>query len=64
MSNLDANRPDLERLAEFLEFYAEFDWLKVANPTLQNDFSFYRRSLSKIKAAKQVRIFTKACSLT
>jgi hypothetical protein len=51
-TNFEPNRADLEKLAEFLTFYAEFDWLKVANPSLQNDFSYYRRSILKIKESK------------
>ncbi len=56
VTNLDSQRPDLENLAEFLEFCAEFDFLKVGNPSLQNDFSYYRRSMSKIKGSTEVLI--------
>lgn len=36
-----------KRLAEVLEFVLTFDQLKMLRPGLQNDFSFYRRSLGK-----------------
>lgn len=40
--------PGLTRLfAEILDFVFEFDYLKIRNPTIQNDFSFYRRTLQR-----------------
>lgn len=36
-----------KRLAEVLDFVLTFDQLKMLRPGLQNDFSFYRRSLGK-----------------
>ncbi|GAN08339.1 FAM49 family protein [Mucor ambiguus] len=45
--------PGLTRLfAEILDFVFEFDYLKIRNPTLQNDFSFYRRTLQRGRAAE------------
>ncbi|KAK4513432.1 uncharacterized protein ATC70_005433 [Mucor velutinosus] len=45
--------PGLTRLfAEILDFVFEFDHLKIRNPTLQNDFSFYRRTLQRGRAAE------------
>lgn len=45
--DLDRN-PGLTKLfAEILDFVFEFDNLKIQNPTLQNDFSFYRRALQR-----------------
>ncbi|MES1916218.1 MAG: hypothetical protein MHM6MM_008058, partial [Cercozoa sp. M6MM] len=35
------------RLAELLEFVIRFDELKMGQPGIQNDMSFYRRSLGK-----------------
>ncbi|KAI9359848.1 hypothetical protein BD770DRAFT_419396 [Pilaira anomala] len=40
--------PGLTKLfADILNFVFEFDYLKIRNPTLQNDFSFYRRTLQR-----------------
>ncbi|KAI8083381.1 uncharacterized protein B0P05DRAFT_578686 [Gilbertella persicaria] len=40
--------PGLTKLfADILDFVFEFDSLKVKHPTLQNDFSFYRRTLQR-----------------
>ncbi|KAI7904317.1 uncharacterized protein BX663DRAFT_452027 [Cokeromyces recurvatus] len=40
--------PGLTKLfAEILDFVFEFDNIKIGNPTIQNDFSFYRRTLQK-----------------
>uniref|UniRef100_A0A6A7FPV7 CYRIA/CYRIB Rac1 binding domain-containing protein n=1 Tax=Hirondellea gigas TaxID=1518452 RepID=A0A6A7FPV7_9CRUS len=36
-----------KRLVEILDFVLRFDELKMLRPGLQNDFSFYRRSLGK-----------------
>ena len=36
-----------KRLAEVFDFVLKFDELKMLRPGLQNDFSFYRRSLGK-----------------
>jgi hypothetical protein len=36
-----------KKLAEIFQFVLRFDELKMLRPGLQNDFSFYRRSLSK-----------------
>ncbi|EGF81405.1 hypothetical protein BATDEDRAFT_23799 [Batrachochytrium dendrobatidis JAM81] len=37
------------RLAEILDFATQFDGLKMSNPNVQNDFSYYRRSVSRMK---------------
>ncbi|KAH9264171.1 hypothetical protein BASA83_012369 [Batrachochytrium salamandrivorans] len=37
------------RLAEILDFAIQFDNLKMSNPNVQNDFSYYRRSVSRMK---------------
>lgn len=40
--------PGLTKLfADILDFVFEFDYLKIRNPTIQNDFSFYRRTLQR-----------------
>ncbi|KAI8916306.1 hypothetical protein EDD86DRAFT_198247 [Gorgonomyces haynaldii] len=37
------------RLADLLAFCSEFDAVKMNNPNIQNDFSYYRRTVSKMK---------------
>ncbi|KAI8369125.1 hypothetical protein EDC96DRAFT_503933 [Choanephora cucurbitarum] len=45
--------PGLTKLfADILDFVFEFDSLKVKYPTLQNDFSFYRRTLQRGRSAE------------
>ncbi|KAG1462363.1 hypothetical protein G6F55_003004 [Rhizopus delemar] len=40
--------PGLTKLfADVLDFVFEFDYIKIRNPTIQNDFSFYRRTLQR-----------------
>ena len=36
-------------LAQVLTFALDFDDLKMSNPSIQNDFSYYRRTLSRLK---------------
>ena len=36
-------------MALIIHFSSEFDDLKMVNPTIQNDFSYYRRTLSRYK---------------
>ncbi|KAI9230131.1 MAG: FAM49 family protein [Piptocephalis tieghemiana] len=48
-------QPALARLfADILDFVFEFDELKMGNPAIQNDFSYYRRSLNRLKLSRQV----------
>ncbi|KAL9558775.1 hypothetical protein PS6_001104 [Mucor atramentarius] len=48
--------PGLTRLfAEILDFVFEFDYLKIRNPTIQNDFSFYRRTLQRGRATESTQ---------
>lgn len=39
-------------LGSVLDFVLRFDDSKMTNPAIQNDFSFYRRSLARMKANK------------
>lgn len=40
--------PGLAKLfTDLLDFVFEFDYLKIRSPTIQNDFSFYRRTLQR-----------------
>merc|ERR1711916_92279 len=37
------------QFAEILQFVLKFDDLKMNNPAIQNDFSYYRRTLNRLK---------------
>lgn len=37
------------QLAQIVDFCLHFDMLKMSNPNIQNDFSYYRRSVSRMK---------------
>jgi len=45
-----------KQLADILDFVLRFDDAKMINPAIQNDFSYYRRSLSKQKNKVDVKI--------
>ncbi|KAI8991081.1 hypothetical protein BDF20DRAFT_842543 [Mycotypha africana] len=45
--NLETNQGLAKLFAELLDFVFEFDHLKMRSPTLQNDFSYYRRMLQR-----------------
>ncbi|KAI8058971.1 uncharacterized protein B0P05DRAFT_277397 [Gilbertella persicaria] len=45
--NLEKNQGLARLFAELLDFVFEFDRLKMQSPTLQNDFSYYRRMLQR-----------------
>jgi len=45
-----------KQLADVLDFVLRFDDAKMINPAIQNDFSYYRRSLSKHKNKVEVKI--------
>jgi hypothetical protein len=42
-----------KQVANVLDFVLRFDNLKMMNPAIQNDFSYYRRSLNRLKMTKQ-----------
>ncbi|KAG5841846.1 hypothetical protein ANANG_G00171310 [Anguilla anguilla] len=46
---LEATLRDLLAFAEILHFTLRFDELKMTNPAIQNDFSYYRRTLSRMR---------------
>ncbi|KAI9591350.1 hypothetical protein BDF19DRAFT_455363 [Syncephalis fuscata] len=52
-------QPALTRLfADIMDFIFEFDDLKMANPAIQNDFSYYRRTLNRLKMSSQMAMRT------
>lgn len=46
---LETKQALAKQWAEILSFVLKFDDLKMNNPAIQNDFSYYRRTLSKMK---------------
>lgn len=49
-----ANKQALaKQFAEILHFTLKFDDLKMTNPNIQNDFSYYRRTLSRKRMASE-----------
>ncbi|XP_065890759.1 CYFIP-related Rac1 interactor B-like [Dysidea avara] len=47
MSHLEMHQALTKQLAEILDFSLKFDDLKMNNPSIQNDFSYYRRTMSR-----------------
>jgi len=43
-----------KQLADVLDFVLRFDDAKMVNPAIQNDFSYYRRTLNRMKINKKV----------
>lgn len=60
-TNLQGNQALVRQLAEVFDFAFHFDEKKMVNPAIQNDFSYYRRVLSRMKSgtAKQKKTKTK-----
>eukprot|EP00039_Didymoeca_costata_P018469 m.333591 g.333591 ORF g.333591 m.333591 type:complete len:326 (-) comp17177_c0_seq1:93-1070(-) len=49
VESLETKQALAKQWAEILSFVLKFDDLKMNNPAIQNDFSYYRRTLSKMK---------------
>eukprot|EP00054_Salpingoeca_dolichothecata_P004380 m.30417 g.30417 ORF g.30417 m.30417 type:complete len:322 (+) comp14551_c0_seq1:91-1056(+) len=49
LETLDAKQALAKQFAEVLQFVLKFDDLKMNSPAIQNDFSYYRRTLSRKK---------------
>lgn len=49
LESLENKQALAKQFAEILHFVLKFDDLKMNNPAIQNDFSYYRRTLSKMK---------------
>lgn len=47
--HLETQQALFKQFAEILDFTLKFDDLKMTNPAIQNDFSYYRRTLSRMK---------------
>ena len=44
----------VKQFAQVLQFVLAFDEQKLKNPSIQNDFSYYRRTLSRLKMTEAV----------
>lgn len=44
---LDSLQATCRQFARFIDFALSFDAIKMFTPALQNDFSFYRRAMSR-----------------
>jgi len=53
-SSFQENRLLAFKLAQILHFIISFDSIKMRKPEIQNDFSFYRRTISKIPSDPNV----------
>eukprot|EP01136_Pigoraptor_vietnamica_P013064 Opistho-1_new@53655 len=47
--NLEQKQALAKQFADILHFVLTFDDLKMTNPAIQNDFSYYRRTLNRMK---------------
>jgi len=54
--NLSTQQALAKQLADILDFVLRFDDAKMQNPAIQNDFSYYRRSLNKGTRKNEVKI--------
>lgn len=52
--NLEKHQTLARILCQLLDFVFEFDSLKMKTPQIQNDFSYYRRCLSRGKLANEI----------
>jgi len=52
-TNLDKRQALAKQFADVFDFVLRFDDLKMLNPAIQNDFSYYRRSLNRMKLSKK-----------
>ncbi|KAI8918496.1 hypothetical protein DFJ77DRAFT_428342 [Powellomyces hirtus] len=51
MQNLEVRQATAKQMADVLHFVSLFDELKMGNPNVQNDFSYYRRTSSRMRMA-------------
>lgn len=47
--HLESQQASFKQFAHILDFTLKFDDLKMTNPAIQNDFSYYRRTMSRMK---------------
>ncbi|XP_054169051.1 CYFIP-related Rac1 interactor B-like [Oppia nitens] len=51
--HLETQQALVKQFAEILDFVLKFDDLKMTNPSIQNDFSYYRRTVNRLRIANQ-----------
>ncbi|KAF6729704.1 Protein FAM49A [Oryzias melastigma] len=62
MQHLEREQALAKQFAEILHFTLSFDELKMTNPAIQNDFSYYRRTISRNRLNnQQVRLRKGVC---
>ncbi|KAJ3156296.1 Protein fam49a [Irineochytrium annulatum] len=49
IQSLESHQASAKLLADLLSTASQFDELKMSNPAIQNDFSYYRRTLSRLR---------------
>lgn len=54
--HLEQEQALARQFAEILHFTLRFDELKMTNPAIQNDFSYYRRTLSRMRIINQTAV--------
>ncbi|XP_078606486.1 CYFIP-related Rac1 interactor B-like isoform X1 [Branchiostoma floridae x Branchiostoma japonicum] len=54
--HLERQQALAKQFAEILHFTLKFDDLKMMTPSIQNDFSYYRRTLSRMKMNSQYKV--------
>lgn len=53
LKHLEMQQALVKQFAYILDFVLKFDDLKMLNPSIQNDFSYYRRTISKLRSTNQ-----------
>ncbi|KJE89016.1 hypothetical protein CAOG_00576 [Capsaspora owczarzaki ATCC 30864] len=54
LQNLESKQALVKQLADVFDFVLSFDDAKMKNSNIQNDFSFYRRNLNKMKMSNSI----------
>lgn len=54
--HLETQQALAKQFAEILHFTLKFDDLKMTNPAIQNDFSYYRRTLNRMKMVSEQQV--------
>jgi hypothetical protein len=52
-AQLSSHKSLAKQLADVFDFVLRFDDAKMVNPAIQNDFSYYRRTLNRMKLSKK-----------
>jgi len=52
-AQLSSHKALAKQLADVFDFVLRFDDAKMVNPAIQNDFSYYRRTLNRMKLSKK-----------